>query len=84
MRRAFFLAGGLAMLALGIGCDHYHGVCDCSPVTNSAVCGFYAHAKDCNTPAPLTPTGAPPGISSSAFQPLQQMPKADADTPNKE
>ncbi len=52
MRRAFLLAGGLILMGLGIGCDHYHGVCDCYLIQNSALCGFYAHYAHPEPPYP--------------------------------
>jgi hypothetical protein len=75
MRRAFLLAGSLTLLVLGIACDHYHGVCDCHPIANSATCGFYeqAHANACAASAPVA---GPTGIAPTALQPLQVMPKA--------
>ncbi len=83
MRRAILLAGSLALTVLAVACDHYHGVCDCAPITNSATCGFYNSAQNCGTPAGQIQTGAPILVPTAAppTQPVQQMPRADA--PNK-
>ncbi len=74
MRRLFATLSALSLLAIGVGCNHTCGVCDCDPAGYSCGCtcpgmGYKAHHEA----MPIAPVAGMPMAAPAALPPAEMI-----------